>query len=233
MHFLTRTCGLVFLGLALVTLILSFVDTAPEVMSAADILREGQYPLPIATSVKYKIGGEVLFDVIALAAFALFGWFLWSSEIQQTWAVVITFLLLAGSVTIRVTPLLSMDVGRHAPGLVFWGALVVDDFHPSPLKQGTTTRRVSSFPPNKWYALAVTERNLSPREPHPNQSVVLNFSDAQSVAGNFLPDGAQIVGKLAGTRTVLDWDHEKAVYSVPHLMVQKVAPVGARLRSGR
>ncbi|MEA3401748.1 MAG: hypothetical protein U9R79_10960 [Armatimonadota bacterium] len=233
MYFLTRTCGLLFLGLALVTVILSFVDTAPEVISAADILRKGDFPLPIATSVKYKIGGEVLFDVIAVAAFALFGWFLWTSEIQQTWAVVITFLLLAGAVTIRVTPLLSMDVGRHSPGLIFWGAMVVDDFYPSPLKPGAERRGVSSFPPSDGYALAVTEQNLSGQEPHPAESVVLNFASAPGAVGNFVPGGVQITGKLAGTRTVLDWDHEKEVYSVPHMMVQSVTPPAARYRSGR
>ncbi len=229
MQFLTRTCGAIFITLAVITLILAIIDTAPEVVAAADQLREGSNPLPVATSAKYRISAEVLTDLLALVIFALFGWFLWTSEIQQTWAVVITFLLVTGSVVIRVTPVLPMDIGRLSPGMAFWGALVIDDYYPSPLAPGKRTRRVETFPNNRYSALALTKRGLSGDEPHPAESVVLNFANNPQAAMTFFGQGgAQIIGKLAGTRTILDWDHDKALYPAPHLMVEEVAPVGAR-----
>ncbi len=233
MHFLTRTCGAIFITLAVITLILAIIDTAPEAIAAADQLREGNNPLPVATSAKYRIGSEVLTDLLALVTFALFGWFLWTSEIQQTWAVVITFLLVTGSVVVRVTPVLPMNIARLSPGMAFWGALVIDDYYPSPVVPGKRTRRVETFPNNRYSALAVTEQNLSGSEIHPGQSVVLNFTDNQQAARTFFSQrGGQIIGKLAGTRTILDWDHDKALYPVPHLMVEEVAPVGARSAGG-
>ena len=228
MHFLTKTCGAIFITLAVITLILGIIDTAPEAIAAADQLREGSNPLPVATSAKYRIGSEVLTDVLALVIFALFGWFLWTSEIQQTWAVVITFLLVTGSVVIRATPVLPMDIGRLSPGMAFWGALVIDDYYPSPVAPGKRTRRVETFPNNQYSALAVTGQNLSGSEVHPGQSVVLNFAENQQAIPTFFSQrGGQIIGKLAGTRTILDWDHNKALYPVPHLMVEEIAPVGS------
>lgn len=233
MHFLTRVCGLIFIALAAITLIMGIVDTAPEVIAAADQLREGNNPLPVATSAKYRIGAEVLTDVAALVVFGLFGWFLWTSEIQQIWAVVITFLLVTGSVVVRVTPILPMDIARLSPGMAFWGALVIDDYYPSPPPPGKTVRHVETFPLNDYSTLALTERGLSPSEPHPAQSVTLNFSENRQAAPVFFSQGgAQIIGKLAGTRTILDWDHDKALYPTPHLMVEEIAPVGARSAGG-
>ncbi len=233
MHFLTRTCGVIFMAAAVLTIILSIVDTAPEAMDATEQLRDGSNPMPIATSVKYRIGSEVIFDVFALAGFALVGFFLWSSEIQQTWAVVMTAVLLAVSITIRVTPLLPMDVARHSPGLFFWGALVVDDYYPSPLAAGKEVRHASTFPLNQSNRLGVTTRGLSGAEPHPSETVVLDFARSPSLMGQFYGrGGAQIIGRTAGTRTILDWDHKKAVYPVPHLVVLEVAPVGARSSGG-
>ncbi|MGD9495189.1 MAG: hypothetical protein AB7Y46_02645 [Armatimonadota bacterium] len=233
MHFLTRTCGLLFLAAAAITVILAIVDTAPEAIDAANQLREGNNPLPVATSVKYRIGSEVLTDVLAIVCFALFGWFLWTSEIQQSWAVVITALLLIASITVRSTPLLSIDVARHSPGLAFWGALVIDDYYPAPLAQGKRTRTASTFPMNQYTRLAVTERGLSGDQPHPAQSVILDFTNAPALMSQFYASGgAQITSKAAGTRTILDWDHDKAIYPVPHLMVLQIAPVGARSAGG-
>ncbi|NLO06362.1 MAG: hypothetical protein GX131_11110 [candidate division WS1 bacterium] len=226
MFFLTRFSGIVFFLLAAITIVFSVVDTAPELAAANAALGDE----PIGSSVKFRIGSEVVFDVIALAVFVLIGYFLWTSEIQQTWGVVIAFLLIAGSVLIRVQPLLPMDVARHSPGLVFWGAMVVDDFYPS-LPPTGVQRRVTTYPSSQWYYLVVSENNLSRSEPQPGKSVVLNFTDAQSEAGTFYSrgvQGAQVTGTLAGTRTVLDYDHKRDVYSVPHMMVQKVEPVGAR-----
>lgn len=229
-HFLTRSCGALFLALAAVTIILSIMDTVPEVSDAAAQLRQGNNPLPIATSVKYRIGSEVLTDVLALALFGLFGWFLWTSEIQQTWAVVITIVLLVGSVVVRTTPVLPINVARVSPGLLFYGALVIDDYYPAPLKPGTRARRVQTFPQNRYNRLAVTEKGLSGSEPHPTKTVVLDFRLAPGAAAQFYAaGGAQFIAKAAGTRTILDWDHEKVVYPVPNLVVLKIAPVGARL----
>lgn len=228
-HFLTRTCGALFLAAAVITIILGIMDTVPEVTDAAAQLRQGNNPLPIATSVKYRIGSEVLLDVLAIAIFGLFGYFLWTSEIQQTWAVIITFLLLVGSVVIRTTPLLPMDVARISPGLVFYGALVIDDYYPAPIKPGTRARSVQTFPQNQYNRLAVTEKGLSGSEPQPGQTVVLDFSKATSAATQFYAQGgAQLIGKTRGTRTILDHDHERVVYPVPNLVVEEIAPVGAR-----
>jgi len=232
-HFLTRTSGLIFLTAAVLTIILSIVDTAPEAVDAGEQLRDGSNPMPIATSVKYRIGSEVIFDVFALAGFALVGWFLWTSEIQQTWAVVITALLLTVSITIRVTPLVPMDVARHSPGLFFWGALVVDDYYPSPLAAGKEVRHASTFPTNRYNRLGVTTRGLSGGEPHPGETVVLDFVKSPSLMGQFYGrGGAQIIGRTVGTRTILDWDHKKTIYPVPHLVVLEVAVVGARSSGG-
>jgi len=225
-YFLTRCCGLIFIALAGIALILSIMDTVPEALAASETLRQGDNPLPIATSVKYKIGSEVLTDVLAIAVFAFMGWFLWASEIQQTWAVVLTFLLLVGSIAIRVEPLVPLDVARISPGLVFWGAKIEENLYPSPLKPGSKIRRVSTFPVKQTNALAVTKPNLSGTSPHPSLSVVLDFEPARATAAQFGPAGARITGKLAGTRTVLDWDHEKVVYAVPHLPVTQVQPAG-------
>jgi hypothetical protein len=226
-------CGAIFILLAVITLIMGVIDTAPEAVAAGNQLRDGNNPLPVATSAKYRIGAEVLTDLVALVIFALFGWFLWTSEIQQVWAVVITFLLVTGSVVVRVTPVLPMDIGRYSPGMAFWGALVIDDYYPSPLAPGTTIRKVETFPMNTSSTLAVTQQNLSGSDVHPGQSVVLNFTENQQAGRTFLSQrGGQIIGKLAGTRTILDWDHDKALYPVPHLMVEEVAPVGAGSSGG-
>jgi len=224
-YFLTRFCGVLFLTVALITVILSIVDTAPEIAAANAQLGEE----PINSSVKFSIGSEVVVDVVAVAVFVLFGWFLWSSEIQQSWAVAITFVLLVGSIVIRAQPLLPMDVAKHSPGLIFWGAKVVDDYYPSPLKPGKQRRSVTTFPVTSYVRLAVTSRDLSGSEQHPGQSVLLDFADSPSAMSVFYGQGgAQITGTLAGTRSVLDYDHDRDVYSIPHLMVKKIAPVGAR-----
>lgn len=228
-HFLTRTCGLLFMVAALATIMLAIADTVPEVTDATNRLRQGQNPLPIATSVKFRIGSEVLLDVLALAIFSLFGWFLWTSEIQQAWAVVITFLLLVGSIVVRTTPLLPIEVARISPGLVFYGALVIDDYYPPPLKPGTRGRQVQTFPQHQYNRLAVTEKGLSGSEPHPAKTVLLDFRAAPSAATQFYAQGgAQITAKAQGTRTILDYDHKQDVYPVPNLMVLEIAPVGAR-----
>jgi hypothetical protein len=226
-YFLTRFCGILFLALALTTVILSVVDTAPEFAAVGEVLGDE----PISSSVKFDIGFQIVFDVFAVAAFALIGWFLWTSEIQQTWAVVITALLLIGSIVIRVEPLLPMNVGRYSPGLVFWGAYVVDDFYPAPPPAQSGVRNVTTFPVNDYYRLAVTEPNLSGDEKHESKAAALNFSEAEQALGSFHASGvqgAQITGKLAGTRTILDYDFERDTYSVPHLMVEEIAQVGAR-----
>lgn len=221
----TKLCGLIFFACAVAVIVLSITDTAPEVTNAAKVLRRGgptSDPAPIATSVKYKIGGEVVFDVMVLAALAMFGYFLYTSEIQQTWAVVITALLLIGSVVIRTTPLLPMDVGKNSAGCAFWGAYVIDDYYPA------AGRQVKTFPMNRNYRFVMLERMTS-KTANPGQSVVLDFGKVPSLAGQFdvMPGGAQVIGKLAGTRTILDYDNKQIVYSVPHLMVEKIAKPGS------
>jgi len=226
-YFLTRFSGMLFLICAVLAIVLSIMDTAPEFNSARVELGDE----PIGSSVRFKIGSEIVFDVFVVAGLALFGWFLWSSEIQQTWAIVITFLLLTGSIVIRVTPVLPMSVARHSPGMAFWGALVIDDYYPSPLKVTNQARKITAYPANEYYLLAVTEPKLSGNEAHPGEAVALDFNKAQPAHAQFWAagwQGAQITGTLAGTRTILDYDFERVVYSVPHLMVQKVEQVGAR-----
>lgn len=229
MYFLTRFSGLLFLAFAAGVIIMSIVDTAPEIMAANEQLGDE----PINSSVKFNIGAQIVFDVFAVAAFALFGWFLWTSEIQQTWAVVITALLLIASIVIRVEPLLPMSVARHSPGIAFWGAYVVDDYYPPPPPAQGQTRNVTTFPVNQYYRLAVTEPNLSPGTPHKDKAVALNFNKAQAALGTFYASGVQgmqITGRVAGTRTILDYDYDRVTYSVPHLVVESVDQVGARNR---
>ena len=231
MYFLTRFCGLLFIGLAVTTVALSVVDSAPELAAVGKVLGEE----PIASSVKFDIGFQIVFDVFAVAAFALIGWFLWTSEIQQTWAVVITTLLVIASIAIRVEPLMPMNVARVSPGLFFWGAQVVDDFYPAPPPEQGQARNVTTFPVNEYYRLAVTESNLSGGETNKGKSVALNFNDAKQAMGTFRASGyqgVQITGKIAGTRTILDYDFERETYSVPQLMVEEIAQVGARNQGG-
>ncbi|MFW5869026.1 MAG: hypothetical protein ACOCX2_14470 [Armatimonadota bacterium] len=230
MYFLTRFCGILFLALAAGTIVMAIVDTAPEIAATNEALA-GQ---PIASSVKFNIGFQVVFDVFAVAAFALFGWFLWTSEIVQTWAVVITALLLIGSVVIRVEPLLPMNVARVSPGMAFWGAYVIDDYYPAPPPAEGQARNITTFPVTQYYRLAVTQQNLPGNQMNEDKAVALNFNDAQQALGSFHASGyqgVQITGKLAGTRTILDYDFEREVYSVPHLMVESVDQVGARDRA--
>ncbi|MGI5818056.1 MAG: hypothetical protein ACOX9R_08155 [Armatimonadota bacterium] len=230
MYFLTRFCGLLFLALAAGVVVMSIVDSAPEFANVADRLGDE----PISSSVKFNIGFQIVFDVVAVAVFALIGWFLWTSEIQQTWAVVTTFVLLVGSIVIRVEPLLPMNVARHSPGLAFWGALVIDDYYPAPPPGEGRGRNVTTFPVDQYYRIAVTEPNLPGDQMHPDKSVALNFNRAPQALGTFQAagrQGVQIVGKLAGTRTILDYDFQRDVYSVPHMMVLEVDQVGARDRA--
>lgn len=226
MAFLTRFTGMLLIALAATLVVLSIVDTVPEVSNAAAELRmggPGSSPQPIATSVKYKIGSEVVFDVLVLAVLLLFGWFLYTSEVQQTWAVVIMGLLIIGSIVIRATPLLSMDIARYSPGFAFWGAYVVDDFYPP-----AVVRQVRTFPQNRSYRFGFTTK-ISDKAVHRGESVVLDFGGDANLAARWdgSRGGAKLTGKLAGTRTILDYDNEKEVYSVPHLMVIKVEPLGA------
>jgi hypothetical protein len=225
MYFLTRFSGLLFMLVAVGAIVMAIMDTVPEFSAATEEFGEQ----PINSSIKFKIGSEIVFDVFVVAAMALFGWFLWTSEIQQTWAVVLTALLVAASITIRVTPLLPMEIARHSPGFAFWGALVIDDYYPTPIQP----RNAMTFPMNEYYLFAVTEKNLSREETSKESMVAANFSKAQAAYPQFWAagwQGVQITGTVAGTRTVLDYDFERVVYSVPHLIVQKVEPVGARLQ---
>jgi len=220
----TKLCGIIFFACAVAVIIMAITDTAPEASDAAKNLRRGgptSDPAPIATSVKYKIGSEVVFDLMVLGALGLFGYFLYTSEIQQTWAVVITALLVIGSIVIRTTPLLPMDVGKHSAGCAFWGAYVIDDFYPA------VGRDVDTFPMTQNYRFVMLERMTS-KTANPAQSVVLNFGNAPELVARFrsMPGGAQIIGKLAGTRTILDKDNKQIVYSVPHLMVEEIAAPG-------
>ena len=227
MFMLTKVCGILFFAAAAATGIMSFVDTAPDIAAANEALGNQ----PIASSVKFTTGSQVVVDVVFIVIFALFGWFLWTSEIQQTWAVVITALLLAGTIAIRVEPLLPISVGRHSSGLAFWGAYVIDDFYPSPLKEGAERRNAITFPSDRHYYLVVTEPNLPGNRQHPDRTVVLNFNNAPQEQAKFYAHGqrgAQVTGRLAGTRTILDYDHERDTYAVPHMMVERVDPVGAR-----
>jgi len=225
MQSVTKLCGIIFFACAVTVIVLSITDTAPEANNAAKVLRRGgptSDPAPIATSVKYKIGGEVVFDLMVLSALALFGYFLYTSEIQQTWAVVVTALLVIGSVVIRTTPLLPMDVGKNSAGCAFWGAYVIDDFYPA------SQRRVQTFPMTRNYRFTMLEKVTGTTANHA-QSVVLDFGSAPELAARFdsMPGGAHIIGKLAGTRTILDYDNKKIVYSVPHLMVEKIVEPGS------
>ncbi len=220
----TKLCGIIFFACAIAVVIMAMIDTAPEATNAAKVLRRGgpdSDPAPIATSVKYKIGGEVVFDLMVLGALGLFGYFLYTSEIQQTWAVVITALLVIGSVVIRTMPLLPMDVGSKSAGCAFWGAYVIDDYYPA------TGRQVKTFPMTANDRFVMLERMTSTAA-NPAQSVVLDFAKAPSLAGQFdgMPGGAQVIGTLAGTRTILDYDNKQIVYSVPHLMVEEIAAPG-------
>jgi hypothetical protein len=225
MYFLTRFSGLLFMLVAVGAIVMAIMDTVPEFSAATEEFGEQ----PINSSIKFKIGSEIIFDVFVVAAMALFGWFLWTSEIQQTWAVVLTALLVAASITIRVTPLVPMNIARHSPGFAFWGALVIDDYYPTPIQP----RNAMTFPMNEYYLFAVTEKNLSREETNKESMVAADFSKAQAAYPQFWAagwQGVQITGTVAGTRTVLDYDFERVVYSVPHLLVQKVEPVGARLQ---
>jgi len=226
MAFLTKFSGMILIALAVALIVLAVVDTAPEASDAAKVLRtggEGSSPLPIATSVKYKIGGEVVFDVIVLVILGLFGWFLYTSEVQQTWAVVLIGVLAIGSIVVRATPVLNMDITRYSPGFAFWGAYVTDDFYAPP-----HPRQVQTFPMTQYYRFALLSQ-VSDRSARPGQSVVLNFGKAPSLMGQWDASRgeAKLVGKLAGTRTILDHDNEKDVYSVPHLVVTEVKSTGA------
>ncbi|HCA48499.1 MAG TPA: hypothetical protein DEP45_14440 [Armatimonadetes bacterium] len=225
MYFLTRFCGLLFILLAVGMIAMSIMDTVPDFRAATEKFGDQ----PINSSIKFKIGLEVVPDVFVVAGLALFGWFLWTSEIQQTWAVVVTALLIAGSITIRVTPLLPMDIARYSPGFAFWGALVIDDYYPTPIQP----RNAMTFPMNEYYLLAVTQKNLSREAPGNESMAAVDFNNAQSAYPQFWAagwQGVQITGKVVGTRTVLDYDFDRVVYSVPRLLVQKVDPVGARLQ---
>ena len=225
MYFLTRFSGLLFMLVAVGAIVMAIMDTVPEFSAATEEFGEQ----PINSSIKFKIGSEIIFDVYVVAAKDLFGWFLWTSEIQQTWAVVLTALLVAASITIRVTPLVPMNIARHSPGFAFWGALVIDDYYPTPIQP----RNAMTFPMNEYYLFAVTEKNLSREETNKESMVAADFSKAQAAYPQFWAagwQGVQITGTVAGTRTVLDYDFERVVYSVPHLLVQKVEPVGARLQ---
>ena len=232
MHALTKVSGILLLITAAVVLILGVVDMAPEMSAATRTLVRGgagSAPLPEATSVKYRIGGELVFDIIGAAIFALFGWFLFTSEIQQAWAVVIVGLLALGSIIIRATPLLPLDVGKVCGGSVFWGAKVYADMYRAPLKPGTERRNVRTFPQSQNLRMGVTKPRLSGDEPHAAETVVLDFAKEPNLINQFYghASGAKIVGSLAGTRTIFDGDFEKIVYSVPHLMVEKVEPLSA------
>lgn len=231
MYFLTRFSGLLFLAAALIAAILSVMDAVPEFAAVGEALGDE----PISSSVKFNIGFQIVFDVIAIAVLVLIGWFLWTSEIQQTWAVVITALLLIGSIVIRVEPLLPINVARVSPGLAFWGAYVIDDVYLPPPPAEGRGRNVTTFPITQYYRLAVTEPNLSGSEKHSDKAVALNFADAQPAMGTFWSagyQGVQITARVAGTRTILDYDFERDTYSVPHVMVEEVAQVGARNQGG-
>jgi len=232
---LTKLCGLILLITAGVVLILGLVDMVPEMSAATHTLVRGgagSAPLPEATSVKYKIGAEILFDIIGAAIFALFGWFLFTSEIQQTWAVVIVGVLALGSIIIRATPVMPLSVGKLCGGSVFWGAKVYTDMYWPPLKPGTERRDVSTFPQSQNLRMGVTKPRLGGDKPHGAETVVLDFAKAPSLINQFYgrPGGSKVIGTLAGTRTILDRDFEKMVYSVPHLMVEKVEPLSAGSR---
>lgn len=229
MHSLTRLSGLIFLILAGMALIMGFVDMIPEWTDAARTLAEGDRALPIATSVKYKIGGELVFDVLAAGALAIFGWFLFTSEIQQTWAVIITGIIVVACIVVRVTPLLPLSTGKVSPGLAFWGAQVYADVYRPPLKPASRRRMARTFPHPREVGVFVTKPQLSGDKPHPAETVVLDFSKRPALVQEYLgqPRGAKVTGALAGTRTILDYDFDKTVYTAPHLMVLKVEPLGS------
>jgi len=225
---LTKVCGMIVLAAAAMVIVFAIIDTSSEASDASARLRRGgdyvesSDPAPIATTVKYKIGGEVGFDVLVLVILGFFGWFLYSSEIQQTGGVIVVILLVIATVVLRVTPVLPMDVGRASAGCFFWGAYVIDDYYPQPM------RDVETFPMNETYRFAVTERTTATTAV-PNQSVVLNFGNHPELLGkyNSMMGGSQLIGKLAGTRTILDNDNKSMVYSVPHLMVEEVRSIGS------
>ena len=230
MQSLTKVSGLIFLIFAALAVILGIVDMAPEFSDAGGRLLRGgagSDPLPIATSVKYKIGGELAVDIIVAGAVAIFGWFLFTSEIQQTWAVVITGIIVLALIVTRVTPLVPLNAGKVSPGFAFWGAEVYADVYHPPLKAGSRGRRAMTFPQPQHVRLGVTKPSLSGEELHVAETVVLDFTRRPRLIDQFYghPRGAKLTGSLAGTRTILDYDFDKIVYTVPHLMVEKVEPL--------
>ena len=86
---------------------------------------------------------------------------------------------------------------------------------------------LKTFPMTGHYKFVMLEKMTSTTA-NPAQSVVLDFANAPGLSAQFdsMPGGAQVIGKLAGTRTILDYDNDQIVYSVPHLMVEEIAAPG-------
>ena len=214
---LTKATGMLIILLAALLLLIGIVNMGPSWSSAPEVLNKSYvYGLNMDdTSVRFKIGLQLVLEVIIALGIGIAGWWLTTQEVRQVGYMIGLVVVVIFLFATRSSPLVSIDLARKSPVTLFYGAMVE-----APTQVDTTAGWITLPLDTQHYRVAVTaiysdEAQMGTKE------VMLNFPDLETMKQFVITKGgkAKVTGRLMGTRVIC---HDKFFGAVQFINVEKV-----------
>ena len=218
---MTRVIGALIILCAIVYLAVTLVDFFPKYGAVEDIVKH-QDELGLkttTTNLRFHMSLGMVVDIIVLGLLAVVAWWLIGSEVQQYAYAIVLGLLVVGSVTIRVTPVVPFPTARVSPAGAFFGTRVIVSV------AADTTDGWVIIPKREQQRVVVTEV-YSDTSMIGDKELVLDFSGNQSALRQYWSSQApvSILGAVRGTRVLAVG---KDLYTVPCVKVIEIQQAGS------
>ena len=210
---MTKTAGILYILLAAVVLAISIGNFAGQFGAAAEIAGSGFDDSLSTTDLRWSMGVQFLVDLLVVAVIAIVGWFLHGSETEQYAYVIATGVLLIGSLTIRLMPLVPISAARLSPTIFFYGAQVQMTFTDDDKSYYQT------LPQGDRFRVGRLEGGL----PEKQGEVLLDFRGDEALMEKYFsaPWPVKVRGSVSGTRTLVR-AKERVIFLAPRVKVFKV-----------
>ncbi|HEY3398081.1 MAG TPA: hypothetical protein VGM19_10545 [Armatimonadota bacterium] len=209
---MTKTAGMIFFIMAALVLGLAIANYTGQFTAAAGVAEQYRDTGLNTTDLRFAMGESFVIQLVIVGILGILGWFLFGSETEQVMYLVITGLIVVGSVVVRLTPLLPLNMARLSPVSAFYGAQV--EFQMS----ADDTMFYLTLPRDTNYRVARLGKDLPEKDGH----VLLDFHKDQALASAYARSKVPVtvVGTVTGTRTLV---REREIFLVPRVKVYQVS----------
>ncbi len=208
----SRMLGFVILLIAAGYLLVALLDIGPEYASVAQIV-DNQEQLGLETSttnLRFRIGLELLVDILCIGLLALVGWWLTTVETQQFTYLYVGGAIILASIVLRVTPLLPLEVARYSPGAFFFGVKVAG------AATSDETANWVIIPPRETLRVATI---APPGKTQGGTAAILDFGIRKDLQQEYLSSypPVPIQGMVSGTHNIASGNK---LFALPRVKVQ-------------